>query len=586
MQRRYFYLVLGLFSILVQDIKAGQIIPTSPESTESIQENEGIEDSLGRSNPKGTVMGFFNSLAREDYLQASQYTDLMGVSENADEATSVRFVMQFKSVLDRYGKITPINLISANPQGNKDDGLVPDMEWVGSITFKGKITPVFLKKTAGSEGVALWLISTQNLTSFIDEVSAVSDLDASAPDTEGLFSSKWKGAPVNEWIITGLLAIGTYLLSWLFTVFLGRMVRSIWKNYEHNRYKRILRTLLIPLRLVVMVFILLQVSRALGISIVVRQALGVFNLIAMWTALFIFIWLLTDALTTAVEARMRDRRHFGGLSAISFFRNTAKFILIITALLMIFNTIGMNVTAGLAALGVGGIALALGAQKTIENVIGGLSVVFDQPVSVGDFCRFGDTLGTVEKIGMRSTRIRTNHRTVVTVPNADFSSRLIENFSKRDLFLYHKTIGLRHETTSHQMRFVLVELRKILYAHPKVDPNPARVRFLGYASDSLQVEIYAYTRAKDWNDYLGIQEDINLRLAKVIEDSGSGFAYPSQRIYIAEEKGLSKAKKDKVETKVNKWIENEELQLPEFDPETIKKLKGSIEYPSGDLDRM
>jgi MscS family membrane protein len=87
-------------------------------------------------------------------------------------------------------------------------------------------------------------------------------------------------------------------------------------------------------------------------------------------------------------------------------------------------------------------------------------VVFDQPVSVGDFCRFGDTLGTVEKIGMRSTRIRTLGRTVVTIPNADFSSQLIENYAKRDLFLFHTTLGLRYETSSDQMRYILVELRK------------------------------------------------------------------------------------------------------------------------------
>ena len=223
--------------------------------------------------------------------------------------------------------------------------------------------------------------------------------------------------------------------------------------------------------------------------------------------------------------------------------------------------------------------MALGAQKTVENLVGGLSIIFDQPVNVGDFCKFGDTVGTVEKIGVRSTRIRTLNRTLVSIPNADFSTRSIENYAPRDMFLFRTTLGLRYETSSDQMRYILVELRKILYAHPKVDPDPARVRFLGYASDCLQVEIYAYTHAEDWNDFLGIQEDINLRIAKVIEDSGSGFAFPSQTLYLTKDKGLSEEKKEEAELKVQKWVENNELNLPDFEAEEIRRLKDSLNYP-------
>jgi MscS family membrane protein len=328
------------------------------------------------------------------------------------------------------------------------------------------------------------------------------------------------------------------------------------------------------------VAILLYFARTLGISIVVRQAFAVVNIIALWIALFIFIWLLINTLSAYGERQLLKKNSFGGLSAISFFRNSAKFILVLVALLIALDTVGVKVTGALAALGIGGIALALGAQKTIENIVGGLSVVFDQPVNVGDFCKVGDTLGTVEKIGMFSTRIRTLNRTIVTIPNADFSTRLIENYAKRDMFWYHTVLGLRYETTSDQMRYILVELRKILYAHPKVDPDPARVRFLGYGSDSLKVELFAYCYAADWSEFLGIQEDINLRLAKVIEDSGSGFAFPSQTLYLSKDQGLSEEKKAEAEKRVKEWIENDELRIPDFDPDTIESLKGSLQFPT------
>ena len=375
------------------------------------------------------------------------------------------------------------------------------------------------------------------------------------------------------------LAVGSYLLAWLFTALIKLIARLSWRKFNKTKYSRLLKTLLIPLRLILTVFILLYLSRNLGVSILVRQAFGVVNLIVMWTALFMFIWLLINTLTSFGEERLRVTNSFGGLSAISFFRNTAKFSLVIIAILIVLDTFGVNVTAGLAALGVGGLALALGAQKTIENIVGGLSVVFDQPVSVGDFCKFGETTGIVEKIGMRSTRIRTLNRTIVTIPNSDFSSRLIENYSKRDMFLYQTTIGLRYETSSDQMRYILVELRKILYAHPKVNPDSARVRFLEYGTDSLIVEIRAYIITSDYNEFLGIKEDLNFRIASVVEDSGTSFAFPSQTLYLAKDEGLSKEKQDTIRDTVDQWKKNNELHLPEFDQNTIDSLKGTIQYP-------
>ncbi len=113
----------------------------------------------------------------------------------------------------------------------------------------------------------------------------------------------------------------------------------------------------------------------------------------------------------------------------------------------------------------GGIAVALAAQKTLENVFGYLMIISDHPVAEGDFCRFGDQVGTVEEFGLRSTRVRTLDRTVVTVPNAEFSAMKLENFAKRDRIRFHTVLGLRYETTPDQLRHVLVEIRRLLLSH-------------------------------------------------------------------------------------------------------------------------
>jgi MscS family membrane protein len=569
----------GLLCILpFLSAEAVQLLPkptvNKSQSTDSIN-----TDPLGRSTPRGTVSGFFKSLANEDYIRASQYINLPESFEKPNDSALVTLIQKFEVILNKNGYILPVSIINNTPEGDENDGLTSNAEQTGTLDLNGESTAILLERIYDAAESPIWLISSETAQILLNHIEANPEsYSAKLQAKNGVFS-KWRGAPITEWLSIIALAIGSYFLAWLVTLFIRWVVRTFWRSFEQNRYSNLLRALLVPLRLVLAVTILVNSYKIVELSIIVRQGFGVVNLIALWTALFIFIWLLINTLSSIAEDRLRDRNIVEGLSAMSFLKNSAKFTLIAIAILIVFDTLGYNITAGIAALGVGGIALALGAQKTVENVIGGLSVIFDQPVSVGDFCKFGDTIGTVEKIGMRSTRIRTLGRTLVTIPNADFSSQLIENFAKRDMFLYLTTLGLRYETTSDQMRYILVELRKILYAHPKVNPDPARVRFLGYGSDSLKVELFAYIHAVDWNDFLGIQEDINLRLAKVIEDSGSGFAFPSQTLYISQDQGLSDEKKAEAEAKVKEWIANNELNIPNFDNQTIENLKGSIPYP-------
>lgn len=539
-----------------------------------------ISDPFNRNTPKGTVNGFFKSLSNDNYNQSIKYFDFQNTPDLVNDSTAIEFVKKFENALTKRGYILPISIISDNPEGKSNDGFNNTFDKIGKFNFENETIPIYLELVENTDETKIWLISRNTIQRLVGYFENTKKNYTPAKNLNVITTSKWRGAPAEDWIAMIVIALLSFGVARLFTILVKKLILKIRPNFRNDNFKRLLSTLLVPLSLVLAVTIIVSVSRQLQIGIIVRQAFSVVNLIALWLALFIFLWMLIDTLTSYGEERLREKNTFNGLSLISFFRNGAKFTLVIIAILIVFSTFGFNLTAGIAALGVGGIALALGAQKTVENLVGGLSVVFDQPVSVGDFCKFGETTGTVENIGIRSTRIRTLSRTIVTIPNADFSSRLIENYSKRDKFLFKNTLGLRYETTSDQMRYILVELRKILYAHPKVDRDPSRVRFLGYGSDSLQVEMYAYVLAIDWSGYLGVQEDINLRIAKVIEDSGSGFAFPSQTIYFSKDKGLSEEKRKEAEAKVKSWIDKGELQIPEFDEEMINEIKDKLVYPT------
>jgi MscS family membrane protein len=259
-----------------------------------------------------------------------------------------------------------------------------------------------------------------------------------------------------------------------------------------------------------------------------------------------------------------------------------KVVFLILLLLLVLQSFGVNVSAAWAGIGIGSIALGLGAQKTLENLFGGISLLSDQAFQVGDFCKVADQTGTVEDIGLRSTRIRTVDRTVVTIPNGALSNANLENISRRDKILFRPTLGLRYETSADQLRFLLAEIRKLLYQHPKVESSTGRVRLVRFGQSSIDLEVFAYILTSDYPEFLAIQEDLLLRIMELVEKSGTGLAFPSQTLYLGKETGPDQEKTRAVTAEVERWRKNKDLPFPNHDPATIAKIENTLEYPSTD----
>jgi MscS family membrane protein len=242
-------------------------------------------------------------------------------------------------------------------------------------------------------------------------------------------------------------------------------------------------------------------------------------------------WLIVriiDVISVRALSRMSGRQRASASSTIPLAKRTAKVAVFVIALLATVASWGYDTTAILAGLGVGGLAVALAAQKTIENLFGGVAITTDKPVLVGDYCRYGDKFGTVEDIGLRSTRVRTLDRTLVTIPNGQFSALEIENFGRRDKIFFHPILNLRRDTTPDQIRLLIAQLRELLLAHPQVDPNPARVRFIGIGQYSLDLEIFSYVKTANFDEFLVIQEELLLRILDLVRQAGTALAVPAQ----------------------------------------------------------
>jgi MscS family membrane protein len=238
-------------------------------------------------------------------------------------------------------------------------------------------------------------------------------------------------------------------------------------------------------------------------------------------------WLSVRLIDVFVERTVRGYHTTEASGRIAIARLGGQFskglIVVVGAAVILYNA-GINLTAVLTGLGVGGIAIAFAAQKTLENLFGGVMIASDQPVRVGDFCRAGEYSGTVENIGLRSTRIRTVDRTVVSVPNGQFSVMSLENFAMRDKIRFSHTIGLRCDTSADQLRYALGEILKMLHEHPKVEGSSARVRLVALKSSALELELFAYVMATSWETFLEVQEEMLLRIIEIVEASGTAFA--------------------------------------------------------------
>jgi MscS family membrane protein len=280
-----------------------------------------------------------------------------------------------------------------------------------------------------------------------------------------------------------------------------------------------------------------------------------------------------------VRTRALARGHAGTGSLMLLGERILKVLIFLLGVLAVLGNLGFNMSTALAGLGIGGLAIGFGAQKTIENLFGGVSVLGDEVFRVGDVCRFGDRTGVVEDIGLRSIRIRTEERTLVAIPNGTVATINLENFSRRDKILLKTTLGLRTESKADHVRFVLAEIRKLLYSHQKVETQTVRVRLTDIAGSALSVEVVAYILTRDFNEYAAVREDLLLRVMDVMEDSGGGLALPSQTLYLGRDAGVEKTKADNAVKKVAEMREGKQLPFPDFHADEISSFKGSIEYP-------
>ncbi|MDR0352317.1 MAG: mechanosensitive ion channel family protein [Opitutaceae bacterium] len=211
-------------------------------------------------------------------------------------------------------------------------------------------------------------------------------------------------------------------------------------------------------------------------------------------------------------------------------KSALKGTVFVFGVLMIAQGMGANVGALLAGLGIGGLALALAAQDTVANVFGAVVVAIDQPFRIGEAVQIGNFTGTVEHVGIRSTRLRTPQKTLVTIPNKTMASESIVNLSRITQRRVEITIGLTYDTTAAQLEEIVEEIRRIATADAAIDPASVIVQFTHFGASSLDIWLLFMTRKADFVPHLQAKQRISLAIMRAVEQRGLSFAFPTHTL--------------------------------------------------------
>jgi len=382
------------------------------------------------------------------------------------------------------------------------------------------------------------------------------------------------GPTLWQWIGLALAVVIGIFLPCAFQSLCNRW--PVPESLQKRAWRRLLLPSVIMLSLLLVRYLSIDVVNVTGhvADTIVFTLVALFYLTSAWLAVVVGIGIAESIIATPrIDSNSIDANMLRVL-----FRVLSSAVAI-TLVFFGAERLGIPVIPLLAGLGVGGLALALAAQPTIENLIGGIMLYSDRPVRVGDLCEFGDLRGRVENIGLRSTRIRSIDRKLITVPNAEFAKMNLVNFTMRDRMMLRTTIGLRYETTPEQLRYVLAKVRELLIAHPRILPVPLRVRFVGFGAYSLDIEIFAFANTRLFPEFSAIREDVLLRIIDTIKESGTDFAFPSQTAYLARDGGLDAERGEAAAAQVQRWRDDDNLPFPDYTPDQKEAMADRLDYP-------
>lgn len=483
-------------------------------------------DNLGRDTPRTSFIGFLTATEKFDYDEAAQYIDLRNLPHSARNYDGNELARQLDFIIKRGMKIN-VEQLSAKASGQVVDGLPDYRDELGHLISEDGEQVLYMQRVPGPREGFIWKISNASI--------------ALVPELYDYFSYPDWVEKIRKYLPENVSFLGVELFKWVILLgaivillpafwLLGVIISLLISKPEAPLHASIRKLLTRPIPVLMTMFVGSRLLDELGLGAraqTIAESKTLLTLAAVWI-IFSLIDLFREKRKNRFLALGRADAHIlGGPLA-----NALKLFTILAATLVWLSNAGVEISALLAGLGVGGIALALALQKPIEDLLGAVSLYSQQPMQTGDLCKYGTALGVIEEIGLRTTRMRTLSDTLVSVPNSIIAHGPIENFSARKKMLYHPELHLRYDTTVDQIQTIMEDIASMARKNNKVIDDSVRVVFTEFSQNAMILRARIYIDESDFGGYLAVVGELNLEIMKIVQNAGTQFAQGAQTIML------------------------------------------------------
>jgi len=558
---------------VVDELSARELLEAEEKAQQLLQEREKSSqlDENSQATPLEAMLKLRRASERNDWERAGEVLDRRYLPEELEEYTDEQLLKHLGYVFYQQN-IIDLGRLSDHAQGHVDDGLPAYRDQVGSVKLSKEVVPIYLQRVPDGKGGRVWKVSNATVAKIPLMWEELGPSPVAIYLNEVLPDFKLMG--LNNWQLVSTVVF--FLLSWPLATLITFLLLQLSLKIPNSFSLGLERFFRRPLRFFLFMQIARELISAMGLSVTARILLE-----SSGMDYIAYTVLLMGLLSLIRDYQIRKMQLAGNAQYVALlkpFTTIIKCTVLIIIALFWANQAGYDMSTILAGLGVGSLAVALAAQKTLENVIGAVTLYTARPVSAGDFCRFGDIFGTVEEIGLRSTLIRTLNRTLVVIPNAVFSSMEIENFSSRDRIRYFRNLRMRL-FSAEQTRFVLAEIRKLMLSHPRLLQETISVRFEYIQDGNAMLRIDAGVNTTDFQDYLAVAEDLNLHIVEIVQGAGAAFTGPGQLVELHQYEPTTEEQEAQYRQMLEELREQEQLPFPDYSAGEREALKGTLDYP-------
>jgi MscS family membrane protein len=518
-------------------------------------------DSLGRETPYGTVFGFLSAAQSGRYSIAAQYLQMSAAQRRSEGEV---LAQKLKASMDASFPGSLKN-VSTEPEGRPQEGVPPDRQRLGTMVSGDMEAELELVRVSDPNSGKIWLIDSETLAKIPELYDQVEARQMETRLPGWVVKHQFAGMPLWQWFALLILVPLAGALTWLLLRILQIPIR--WWAHRHGHAELESYSVSGAAWLLLGTLIHRILAGYLGMPLLQRHYYTQVTAVAVIIGTNWILWRVVRWFLRRLRNQALAHGHGGTGSLMLLGERLIKALIFVVAVFFVLGTLGFNMSTALAGLGIGTLAIGFGAQQTIANLFGGVSVLGDEVIRVGDVCKFGDRTGTVEDIGLRSTRVRTEERTLLAIPNGTVATINVENLSRRDKMLFKAVLGLHLDTAADQMRAVLAEIRRVLAENPKIEKNTTRVRLIELASAAMNIELVCYVLTRDFEEFAAVREDVLLRIMNLVEDSGASLASPS-KLYLSSDSG-DKAKEVLKQIAQNKQDDSSDGSKPK--PDAAKK---------------